>query len=242
MRFKEKVVLVTGAGRGLGRAFAEAFGAEGAKVVLAGRTFSKVENAAMGIIENGGQALPILCEVSEHDSVKACVKAAVQKFGPVDVMVNNAAYQQTRPVLEVSADEFDRQMKINMYGTFYFIKEVLPSMVERRYGKIINISSAAAKHFFPGFAAYAASKAAIAGFSNVLSEEVKEYGVNVNTLFLGLTRTEAVTCRIGIDPNVNVPLERMMLPEEVAKVVMFIASEAGKPFVGAGLDVNGLQI
>jgi NAD(P)-dependent dehydrogenase (short-subunit alcohol dehydrogenase family) len=240
MRFSGKVVIITGAGRGLGKACAKAFAHEGASVVLAGRTLTKVEAAAAEIVKDGGRALPVLCDVSNYADVKACVAETVKVCGTVDVMINNAAVQQTRPVMETGIEEWDRQIKTNLYGPFFFCKEVLPIMIKNRYGKIINISSSAAKLFFPGFGAYAASKAGIAGLSNILSEEVKEYGINVNTIYLGLTKTEAVTSRMGIDPAVDHPLNKMMTPEEVAKVILFIASDDGKPFTGSGLDVFGL--
>ncbi|MDR2259156.1 MAG: SDR family oxidoreductase [Treponema sp.] len=240
MKFSGKVVIITGAGRGLGKACAKAFAHEGARVVLAGRTFAKVEAAAAEIIKDGGQALPVLCDVSNYADVKNCVAETVKRYGTVDVVINNAAVQQTRPVVETDIEEWDKQIKTNLYGSFFFCREVLPVMIKNRYGKIINISSSAAKHFFPGFGAYAASKAGIAGLSNILSEEVKEYGINVNTIYLGLTRTEAVTGRVGIDPAVDQPPDKMMTPEEAAKVILFVASDDGKPFVGSGLDVFGL--
>jgi NAD(P)-dependent dehydrogenase (short-subunit alcohol dehydrogenase family) len=240
MRFSGKAVIITGAGRGLGKACAKAFAGEGARVVLAGRTFAKVEAAAAEIIKDGGRALPVLCDVSNYADVRACVAETVKRFGTVDVLINNAAVQQTRPVVETDAEEWDRQIKTNLYGPFFFCREVLPVMIKNHYGKIINISSSAAKLFFPGFGAYAASKAGIAGFSSILSEEVKEYGINVNTIYLGLTKTEAVTGRVGIDPAVDHPPDKMMTPEEAAKVILFIASDEGKPFVGSGLDVFGL--
>jgi NAD(P)-dependent dehydrogenase (short-subunit alcohol dehydrogenase family) len=240
MRFSGKVVIITGAGRGLGKACAKAFANEGAHVVLAGRTFAKVEAAAAEIIQDGGWALPVLCDVSNYADVKACVAETLKIHGVIDVLINNAAVQHTCPVMETDVEAWDRQIKTNLYGPFFFCREVLPVMIKNHYGKIVNISSSAAKMFFPGFGAYAASKAGIAGLSSILSEEVKEHGINVNTIYLGLTKTEAVTGRMGIDPAVDQPVDKMMTPEEAARVILFVASDEGKPFTGSGLDVFGL--
>lgn len=239
MRFEGKVVIITGAGQGLGAAYARDFAQEGASVVLAGRTFSKVEAVAEGIRKDGGNALALECDVGDYPSVKACVAETVRRFGGVDILINNAAISQAYPVWETSPESFDIQMKTNLYGTFYFCREVVPHMMEKKYGKIININSSAAKHFFPGLGAYAASKGGVASFSSVLSEEVKHHNINVNTLYLGLISSDNIKNRAGKDPLVSTGLDEMMTPEEVSKVVMFIASDDGAPFVGAGIDIFG---
>ena len=173
MRFEDKVAAITGAGQGLGAGFAKAFAKEGAVAVLIGRTGGKLQAVAEEIRKEGGRALVKVCDIAVPEQVEQCFREIEQEAGNVDVLVNNAAYHKSVPVVETSNEEWLSQISINLNGTFFCTKAVLPAMIRNRYGKIINISSSAAKHFFPGFGAYAASKGGIVSFTHTLSEEVR---------------------------------------------------------------------
>jgi len=157
----------------------------------------------------------------------------------VDILINNAAYHKSQPVVDTSIEDWKKQIDTNLNGSFYCTKAVLPYMLKREYGKILNIASAAAKVFFPGFAAYGASKAGIVSFANVLSEEVKLKNINVNSIFLGMTNTEYTRERMNSDAAVTIPLNEMMQPPDVAKVVLFLVSDEAAPIKGAAIDVYG---
>lgn len=239
MGFKGKVVVITGAGQGLGAGFAKDFAKQGAKVYLLGRTLSKVEKVAQEIKAEGGCGYAMGCDVGDRGQVQSCFERIIAEAGGVDILVNNAAYHKSLSVLDTSMEEWDKHIDSNLNGTFYCIKAVLPGMVERRYGKIINISSSGAKLFFPGFGAYAASKGGIVSLTQILSEEVKQYGINVNAIYLGMTNTEHTRERIDSDPAVTVKLDEMLQVDEVSKVVCFLASDDASPIMGAAFDVFG---
>ncbi|MCC0635012.1 SDR family oxidoreductase [Clostridioides sp. ES-S-0001-02] len=239
LRFKDKVVVITGGGQGLGAGFALDFAIEGATVVLIGRTKSKLDNVAERIIKSGGKAFVSVCDVSKPEEVEVCFSEVIDKFERVDVLINNVALHKSAPVVDTAIEDWDAQIKTNLSGTFYCTKAVLRTMIDKKYGKIINISSTAAKHFFPGFGAYAASKGGMVSFTQTLSEEVKEYGINVNAIYLGMTNTEYTRKRFDYDDAVTIPLEEMLQVEEVSKVVTFLASDEASPIMGAAIDVCG---
>lgn len=239
MDFRDRVVVITGAGQGLGAGFAKDFAALGAKVVLLGRTAAKVERVAEEIRSGGAFAQAEQCDVGDPAQVEACFQKILAELGRVDVLINNAAYHRSLPVMDTSLEEWDKHIKTNLCGTFYCIKAVLPGMVERRYGKIINISSSGAKCFFPGFGAYAASKGGIVSLTQVLSEEVKDFGINVNAVYLGMTNTEHTRERMDEDKAVTIALDEMLQVDEVAKVIRFLASDEAAPIMGAAIDVFG---
>jgi NAD(P)-dependent dehydrogenase (short-subunit alcohol dehydrogenase family) len=239
MEFIGQCVMVTGAGQGLGAAFAKAFAARGAKVALVGRTLEKLESVRDGISQTGGTAQAFACDISHEKSVVDLMQAVNALYGPVTILINNAAYHKSTNVVDTSLELWDRQIQTNLTGTFLCSKAVLPSMLERRYGKIVNISSSAAKYFFPGFGAYAASKGGIVSFTHTLSEEVKHHNINVNAIYLGMTNTEHTQERLHEDKAITIPLEAMLSVEDVVPVVLFLASDDSRAIMGAAIDVFG---
>lgn len=238
-RFQDKVAIITGAGRGLGAQYAQDLAREGAIVAIWDIHAANLEKVGRNIESEGGRAIPSTTDITDPAQIEQTVSALVSQFGKVDILINNAAFHKSRPVVETSLEDWKMQIDTNLNGTFYCIKAVLPHMLRREYGKILNIASAAAKVYFPGFAAYAASKTGIVSLSNVLSEEVKYKNINVNAIYLGMTNTEYTRERMNRDEAVTISLDEMLQPDEVSKVVLFLVSDEASPIKGAAVDVFG---
>ena len=238
-RFQEKVAIITGAGRGLGAQYAKDLAREGAAVAIWDINAANLLKVKGEIESEGGLVITSTTDITDYNQVEKAVAEVVRQFGKIDILINNAAYHKAQSVFETSVEDWKKQIDTNLNGSFYCTKAVLPYMLEKQYGKILNIASAAAKVYFPGFGAYSASKAGIIGFSNVLSEEVKYKNINVNSVYLGMTNTEYTRERIGSDPSVTISLDEMMQPPEVSKVVLFLVSDEAAPIKGAAVDVFG---
>jgi NAD(P)-dependent dehydrogenase (short-subunit alcohol dehydrogenase family) len=238
-RFQDKVAIITGAGRGLGAQYAKDLAREGAVVAIWDINAANLEKTKSEIEAEGGRVVTSSTDITDFAQVEKAVAEIVQQFGKVDILINNAAYHKSQPVVDTSIEDWKKQVDTNLNGSFYCTKAVLPHMLKREYGKILNIASAAAKVFFPGFAAYGASKAGVVSFSNVLSEEVKLKNINVNSIFLGMTNTEYTRERLNSDAAITIPLNEMMQPPEVSKVVLFLVSDEAAPIKGAAIDVYG---
>jgi NAD(P)-dependent dehydrogenase (short-subunit alcohol dehydrogenase family) len=238
-RFQDKVAIVTGAGRGLGAQYAKDLADEGAVVALWDLSAVNLEKTKNEIESKGGRAITYTTDITNYAEVEKNVNDIIGQFGRIDILINNAAYHKSQPVVETSIEDWKKQIDTNLNGSFFCTKAVLPHMISRKYGKILNIASAAAKVFFPGFAAYGASKAGIVNFTNILSEEVKLQNINVNSIYLGMTNTEYTRERMNSDAAVTIPLEEMMQPPEVSKVVLFLVSDEAAPIKGAAIDVFG---
>jgi 3-oxoacyl-[acyl-carrier protein] reductase len=191
MRLKGKVAVVTGGGRGIGREIALRFGREGASVAVAARSENELAETVDEIISKGGLAISVPTDVSEEQSVHSLLREIVDQFGTVDILVNDAGVQL--PIGSVATcvpSEWLLNVRINLFGTFLVAHIFLPLMIERRRGKIINLSGGGATSARPQFSAYAASKAAVVRFTETLAEEVRQYGIDVNAIAPGAVHTK----------------------------------------------------
>lgn len=219
MKLKDQVAIITGAGRGIGRAVALAFAREGALVALAARTTAELDTVSAQIKSRAGRALAVPTDVTREASVAALVEKVLGEFGKVDVLVTSAGVATFAPLVDTKPEEWDHMMAVNLRGVFLACRAVLPPMMKRRRGTIINIVSVAAKRAIPGNAAYAAGKHAVLGLTQVLAEEMRRHGVRVGALSPGAVDTPLWD---GI-PN---PPERsrMLRPEDVAEAALLMAS------------------
>jgi len=186
MKLKDTVAVVTGAGRGIGRAIALAFAREGAAVVVVSRTLSEVEETAAQIRALGRRTLALRVDVSLLEDVERMVKSTIREFGTIDVLVNNAGILgPIGPLVENDVEHWIETVKVNVIGTFLCCKAVLPVMIKQCKGKIINLSGGGAAYSRPRFSAYATSKAAVVRLTETLAEEVRELNIEVNAIAPG---------------------------------------------------------
>jgi 3-oxoacyl-[acyl-carrier protein] reductase len=237
------VVLVTGAATGIGRAIGAVFAAEGARTVLLDVDDQRGRDAASEIESSGGEALFVWTVVSDASAVRAAVDAAIDRFEVIDVVVNNAAIFTRASIGELTFEDWRHVLGVNLDGTFHVVKAVLPHLVERRRGKILNIASGLGITGGRNAAAYATSKAAIIGFTKCLAQELAPLGIAANVVVPGLTDTEMP--RQGqsddaIDAMVaQIPWGRLAQPEEIARFVALLASPSCAYVTGQTIPVNG---
>ena len=219
MKLKNQVAIVTGAGRGIGRAVALAFAREGAAVALAARTTTELETVAAQIRSRAGRALVVPTDVTREASVSALVEHVLADFKKVDILLTASGMATFASLVDTKPEDWDRMMAANVRGVFLVCRAVLPSMMRQRRGTIINIVSVAAKRAIAGGAAYAASKHAVLGLTQVLAEEMRSHGVRVGALSPGAVDT-------GLWDAVPNPPERsrMLRPEDVAEAAVLMAS------------------
>jgi NAD(P)-dependent dehydrogenase (short-subunit alcohol dehydrogenase family) len=194
-----KAAIITGGGRGIGRAVAEALGGPGASIVISARSENELKEAATAVAKAGGRAVTVAGSVAEEKTASRLVEACYDSFGDCDILINNAAI--TGPVGEVESLDpklFDEMLRINITGTFLPIWALLPEMKKRRTGRIINVASNLAIRVQPGQAGYSMSKAAIVHFTRVLAEEVREHGIYANSVGPGIVRTAMVNDLIAL--------------------------------------------
>lgn len=191
MKLENRIALITGAGRGIGRALAKGFAREGADVTLVARTEEELEQTAKAIRALGRRVLKIVCDVSDSVKVENSIKMVLSEFGKIDILVNNAGQQA--PIgsfVNIDTEDWTNTIMVNLVGTMLCCKAVLPGMLERRQGKIINLSGGGATAPRPNFSAYAASKAAVVRFTETLAEELKPFNIQVNAIAPGAINTQ----------------------------------------------------
>lgn len=219
-RLQDKIAIVTGAGRGIGKAIAEALASEGASVVLAARTISEIQGLGTHISSNGGHAMVAPVDITKEDQINALVDSVTSKFGRIDILVNNAGIGVFKNVVDMEVVEFDRMWEVNVRGAFIAAKAVLPHMIRRKEGHIVNISSLAGKNSFVGGAGYSATKWALRGFAGSLMLEVRDANVRVTTIFPGSVDT--------LFSSTHLRGEKITQPQDVAGAVVFAVTAPGR--------------
>jgi NAD(P)-dependent dehydrogenase (short-subunit alcohol dehydrogenase family) len=256
MRLKDRTAFITGGGRGIGRAVALAFAREGARVFVVARTTAEVERVAEEVRAEFGEraAAHAPCDVADPRSVEGAF-AAAREFngaGP-DILVNNAGVADSSKFTETSDEFWRRHLDINLTGTFYCMRAALPSMVERGWGRVVNVASVAGKTGAPYVAAYTASKHGVVGLTRSVALEVAAKGVTVNAVCPGYVDTDmtaravenirAKTGRSASDALEAIkrmsPQQRLVTPEEVAALALLLASHDGRGITGQAINVDG---
>jgi NAD(P)-dependent dehydrogenase (short-subunit alcohol dehydrogenase family) len=243
-RLEGRVAIVTGAAQGMGRAFADALSDEGAKVVLVDLDIEAVQAVSDAMAQLGRETLGLQADVSEQAQVEGVVRAAVNKFGTVDILVNNAGIMYTSSFNEITPEEWDRTMDVNLKGVFLCTRAVYPILKENGYGRVINISSSAGKTVSTlGGAHYTVSKHGVMGLTKAFAREAASFGITCNAICPGLIDTPMVRSSIDDDKvkeyERGFPVSRLGTPSEVAALVVFLASEESSYITGAGFDING---
>jgi 3-oxoacyl-[acyl-carrier protein] reductase len=236
--FADKVVLVTGATRGIGRAIALGFARGGAIMAINGRSKETIQKMGHEVETFGRRAMCFKADVSKSEQVNHMVSDILKKMRRIDILVNNAGIYEIVSIRQMTEERWDRMMETNLKGTYNCTKAVIETMIKQRYGKIVNLGSIAGKtgSVLP-LAHYAASKAGVMCFTKSIARELAPYGINVNCVCPGVIETD-MTIDIVDDKEKQIPLG-IGIPEDVANAVLFLASEKARYITGEIMDVNG---
>jgi len=238
-----KIAVITGAGRGIGRAIALQFTQNGAKVVVNYRnSIAQVEELLDEIKNAGGEAIAVQADISKEAQVKGLIEAAVKHFGRLDILVNNAGITKDNLLMRMSEEDFNSVLDINLKGTFLCMKYASSVMLKQRSGKIINISSVVGITGNAGQANYAASKAGVIGLTKAVARELASRGITVNAVAPGFIETEMtmhLPDKVKEASIAGIPLKRFGTAKEIAGTVSFLASDSADYITGQVIQVNG---
>ena len=245
MPLNDKVAFITGASQGIGRACAIALAEAGASVVLASRNLERLQSVAQEIRSIMGDSiatLPLAMDVAHEDSIAKAFETAIEKFGRIDILVNNAGIARDKLMLRMKRQDWDEVLNTNLTAAYLCIQQVLPGMVRRRQGRIINIVSVVAQMGNAGQANYAASKAGMIGLTRSVAQEIGSRNVTVNAIAPGFIET-AMTAGLSAEAREkmasHIPLGRLGQASDVANAVKFLASDEASYITGHVLNVNG---
>jgi len=227
MKLKDKVALITGGGRGIGKAVALAYGREGAELAICARTGSELEETAKEIRALGADCLAVVCDVSLEESVAKTAQEVQEKFGRIDVLINNAGVMtRPTPLAELEVRKWDYTISVNLRGPFLMTRALLPLMMRQKSGSIINVSSSIGRGAYANFAAYAASKWGIEGLTQTLAAEVSPHNIRVNSVEPGYVATKLT----GYHGS---------RPDSVTEVFVFLGADESKGITGRMLSSSG---
>jgi NAD(P)-dependent dehydrogenase (short-subunit alcohol dehydrogenase family) len=254
-KLADRIALITGGGRGIGRAVALAFAREGADVAVLARTEGEVRRVAEEVRgECAVRAIYAVCDVANAASVQSAFAQLSEQFGRgADILVNNAGIAESAPLVKTTDELWQRHLMINLSGTFYCMRAALPAMIERGWGRVINIASIAGKTGAPYIAAYSASKHGVLGLTRSAALEVATKGVTINAICPGYVETdmteraiENITARTSKSASEAravleqmSPQQRLVMPEEVAALALLLASEDGRGINGQAINIDG---
>jgi 3-hydroxybutyrate dehydrogenase len=252
-RLEGKVALVTGAGRGIGRAVSVKFASEGADLFLCATRLETLEETAKGAARYGGKTALYPADVADRAAVERMVGETIEAFGKIDILVNNAGIYKPARFVDYRPEDFDRIMRVNVYGPFHATQFVLRHMIERKAGKVINIASTAGKWASIHQSAYNTSKHALVGMTRCVALEMAPHGINVNAICPGVVETDMVSQFVGEHAEImgvdeeavksfmlqRIPMGRMLQPEEIADLAAYLASGESDGMTGQSILVDG---
>jgi 3-oxoacyl-[acyl-carrier protein] reductase len=239
---KDKVALVTGASQGIGWDIAQALVVAGAKVAVAARTEEKLALLVVEIEAAGGEAIAIKMDVADAEQVKIGFKQVLDKFGRLDILVNNAAITRDGLAVRMKADDWDAVIRTNLTGAHLCIQQALGTMMRARAGRIINVSSVVAQMGNAGQANYVAAKAGLIGLTKAIAMEIASRNITVNAVapgFIETPMTDVLSDKVKEELKARIPLGRLGVPRDVAASIVFLASDEAAYITGHVLDVNG---
>jgi 3-oxoacyl-[acyl-carrier protein] reductase len=239
---KDKVAIITGASQGIGRDTALALAEAGAKVAVAARNEEKLATLVSEIAATNGEAFAVKMDVADADQVKSGFKAVVEKFGRLDILVNNAAITRDGLAVRMKPDDWDAVIRTNLTGAHLCIQQALATMMRARAGRIINIASIVAQMGNAGQANYVAAKAGLIGLTKAIAMEIASRNVTANAVapgFIETPMTDVLPDKVKEDLKTRIPLGRMGSPRDVAAAIVFLASDEAAYITGHVLDVNG---
>jgi 3-oxoacyl-[acyl-carrier protein] reductase len=242
MRLRDKIAIVTGAGQGIGRAIALKLAKEGADIVVGEKNGDSCTRTVKEIEAAGRKSMAAAVDVASQKQVMEMVSKILSQWGRIDILVNNAGFDRGATLLKVKEEDWDAVLGVHLKGTLNCIQAVAPHMIERQYGKIVNISSIWGKTGAIAEISYTSAKAGIIGLTKSVAKELGRYQVNVNVVLPGLILTPTIAKMAEKYQNMiiaNTPMKRIGQPEEVANVVAFLASDEASFMTGAAVEVSG---
>tara|TARA_Y100001970_G_scaffold279744_1_gene387599 strand:- start:278 stop:1024 length:747 start_codon:yes stop_codon:yes gene_type:complete len=241
----DKVAIITGASQGIGRTMAIVFAKSGASVVCVARSEKKIKELSVKIENEGGRAIPIVCDIGDGDSFSKTIKSVVDRFGKLDILINNAGITRDALLMRMNDNQWDEVIQTNLKGAFFGMKAAIRPMMKNKFGRIINITSIVGLTGNPGQANYAASKAGLIGMTQSIAKEVGSRGITVNCIapgWIDTEMTEELPENSKKDLLDRIPIGKIGKPENIAYTAVFLASDEASYITGQTITVDGGRV